>query len=149
MVEEIDEVDRKIIKMLQRDGRMSYNDIADKVEKAQSTVFERVKSLKEKGIIEIRAVVNPKKVGKRITAYLGIDVDTRKIEDITEEINYYNEVQKVWLSSGDYQIMVKVLCEDLEGYNNFLMNNLFPIEGIRDIWSTIVIKKYKDTTRVL
>jgi Lrp/AsnC family transcriptional regulator for asnA, asnC and gidA len=141
----VDDTDRKILNLLQKDDKMAYKDIGDRLDIAASTVHTRVKKMEKKGIIEkFSAVLNPKQVGYNTTAWLGLSVDPLKMNAVAEKIAQYDNVQVVATSTGDHDMVVQLLAKDEKHLWRFLNKHIKTIEGVNpkmDVSSFIDIFK--------
>ncbi len=146
MTTEIDETDKKILMMLQQDGRLAYNDIAKSLGMSQSTVYDRVRRMEEDGIIErFTIILNPRKVGKSVIAFIGLDTYPKEIERIAEAVAKFDEVSGVYLTTGDYDITIKVIVDSMNVLNDFVIKKLSTIDGLRNISTQLVLGTYKST----
>lgn len=128
----MDSKDREILNLLQKDDKISYKSIADKLDLAASTVHSRVKKLEEKGIIKsFSAIVDPAKVGYNTIAWLGLSVDALKMRDIAKSLAEYDEVQIVATSTGDHDVVVQLIAENEKKLWRFINNNIKTIEGVK------------------
>lgn len=114
----IDEVDLKIIKFLQEDGRMSYREIADQIGVAERTVRLRVSQLRSSGVLQIVGVVNPIKVGLKMIAAIQMAIAPEQLDSCIRTLNEMPEVRFVALTSGEYHLMVEVMSRSHEELGN-------------------------------
>ena len=143
----MDEVDQKILSLLQKNDKISYHKLAKYLNLAASTVHNRVKNMEKKGIIkQYSAIINPYKVGYTTWALIGISVNPRRMKDIAQILASYIEVQLVAVSTGDHDIIVQVIVENEKNLWRFINTKIKPIEGIKsrmDVSSFIDV--YKNT----
>src|SRR6187551_3573389 len=124
----LDEVDKRILRALQRNGRMANNDLANEVGLSPSPCLRRVKLLEEAGVIDrYVAVLNPGKVGKGLTFFTRIwlqqqDEDT--IEHFAAEAAKLPEVLECYLMLGDCDAMVRVVASSIDDYRRFQSEHL-------------------------
>lgn len=83
------------------------------------------------------------KVRKRITAFIGLDAYPKEIKNIAENVARFNEVSEVYLTTGDYDITVKVITDSMSTLNDFIIRKLSPLEGLRNISTYLVLDTYK------
>lgn len=150
---EIDSYEKRILRILQDDGRMSNQDLADKVGLSPSPCLRRVKSLEERGIITgYRAIVDNKKVDLGFTALIQISMDkhtTERFSAFEKEIKAIPEVLECLLITGqsaDYQL--KVIVKDLDEYQKLLLNKITKIAGVTGVHSSFVLTKVVEKTSV-
>lgn len=138
-----DELDFAILSFLQKDGRMSFTVIAEKLHVSIGTIRTRFNKLIEEGTINIVGRVNPDKVGFRSYAHIAVFVRPASLKEaIAQQIVQYPEVSFLAMTSGDYDLEVDVMCRDNDHLVNFV-NQLSSIEGVYQTKTTIYFKVYK------
>jgi len=149
----LDRTDRRILDELQKDGAISNLDLADKVGLSPSPCSRRVKALQESGIIQKTvAVLNPKALGLDMVAMISISMDRHtpeRFENFETLVAGFPEVLECFLitgSSADY--LLKVIVQDMEGYQQFLLGKLTRIEGVSGVHSSFVMRKVVDLNRL-
>jgi Lrp/AsnC family transcriptional regulator for asnA, asnC and gidA len=139
----LDELDFAILSCLQKDGRMSFTVIAEKLNVSIGTVRTRVNKLIEEGTINIIGRVNPDKVGFRAYAHIAVFVRPATLkEKIAQKIAKLPEVSFLAMTSGDYDLEVDVMCRDNEHLVAFV-NDISKIEGVYQTKTTLYFKVYK------
>lgn len=143
---QLDRIDKRILRELQTNGRISNQDLADKVGLSPSPCLRRVKQLEDEGIIEgYVALANASKLGLKMMALIQIRMDRHTPErfgEFEKIISDYPQVQECILITGqtaDYQ--VKVIVEDMEEYQDFLLNKITPLPGVSDVHSSFVLRQ--------
>jgi Lrp/AsnC family transcriptional regulator, regulator for asnA, asnC and gidA len=139
----MDELDRKIMALLQLDGRASNAKIAREVGVTEGTVRRRLSRLLEDDFIEIMAVPNLEKLGYTTTALIGLQSMPAKQEAVANAIAMLEEVNYVATTTGAYDIFLWVGVKSAEELGQFLRQKLGPIEGIRhsETFVNLFIKK--------
>jgi Lrp/AsnC family transcriptional regulator for asnA, asnC and gidA len=138
-----DELDFAILSFLQKDGRMSFTVIAEKLHVSIGTIRTRFNKLIEDGTINIIGRVNPDKVGFRSYAHIAVFVRPATLKEaVAQQILQYPEVSFLAMTSGDYDLEVDVMCRDNDHLVNFV-NQLSNIEGVNQTKTTIYFKVYK------
>lgn len=139
----LDQLDFSILSYLQKDGRMSFTVIAEKLKVSIGTIRTRFNKLIEDGTINIIGRVDPEKVGFRSYAHIAVYVRpaTHK-EKVAQKIAKLSEVSFLALTSGDYDLEVDVMCRDNEHLVEFI-NGISTIEGVYQTKTTIYFKVYK------
>jgi Lrp/AsnC family transcriptional regulator for asnA, asnC and gidA len=128
----VDEMDKKILNILQENNKISYRELAEKLELAASTIHNRVQKMIEEEIIkQFGAVVDPEKIGYNTIALVGLSVDPIKMNEIAEIIASYDETQLVAISSGDYDIVAQIIAKDEKSLWNFINIKIKTINGIK------------------
>ena len=143
---ELDRTDKRILRELQADGRISNQELADRVGLSPSPCLRRVKQLEEEGIIEgYVGMVNASKLGLNMMALIQILMDRHtpeRFDEIEKTLRDYPQVLECILITGqtaDYQ--VKVIVKDMEEYQDFLLNKITPLPGVSDVHSSFVLRQ--------
>ncbi|HOP30807.1 MAG TPA: Lrp/AsnC family transcriptional regulator [Spirochaetota bacterium] len=139
----IDELDAKIISVLQGDGRMSNTDIAKMLDVSEATVRGRIKRLTEDEIIQIVAVGNPLKLGFEITGDLYITVDMKKMDNVIAELRNFRELWYIVATTGRFNLNAEFVVSDLDALNDLVYNRLSHIDGIEQIETSVIMKYIK------
>jgi Lrp/AsnC family transcriptional regulator for asnA, asnC and gidA len=140
---DMDELDRKIMALLQLDGRASNAKIAREVGVTGGTVRRRLGRLLGDDFVEIMAVPNLEKLGYTTTALIGLQTMPAKQEAVADAVARLEEVPYVATTTGSYDIFLWVGVESAEQLGRFLRQKLGPIEGIRhsETFVNLFIKK--------
>ena len=128
---DMDDLDRKIIELLQVNGRASNARIARDVGVSEGTVRRRLRRLVQDEIIRVVAVPDPDKMGYNTVALIGIQSDPDKIDDVAERLAELPEVQYVSLTTGSFDIFMWVALPNSEELGNFLRRKVGLTPGIR------------------
>jgi Lrp/AsnC family transcriptional regulator, regulator for asnA, asnC and gidA len=139
----IDELDAKIISILQSDGRMSNTDIAKSLNVSEATVRGRIKRLIDDEIIQIVAVSNPLKLGFEITGDLYIRVDMTKMENVISSLSKVRELWYIVTTTGKSNLNAEFVVKDLEELHDLVYNRLSHIDGVEEVETSIIIKYVK------
>lgn len=149
----LDRTDKRLLDLLQKDASLSNLELADQVGLSPSPCSRRVKALEESGIIKgYRALLDAKKLGLDLMALIQISMDKHIPErfDLFEsELQACPEVLECYLITGqsaDY--VLKVLVEDMDAYQQFLLGKLTRIEGVTGVHSSFVMRKVVDRTAI-
>ncbi len=127
-----DDKDKEILNFLQENYRISYKDLSKKVNLAASTIHNRVQNMIKEGIIKkFDTIVDPSKVGYNAIAILGLSVDPLKLDNIAGKLSEYSEIQLVASSTGDHNLLVKVIAEDEKNLWRFINEEIKTLEGIQ------------------
>lgn len=143
--EKLDEVDQKIISLLQQDGRMPLAQIAEGLHVSPGMIRVRYNRLVELGVLRVVAITNPLRMGFTTMALIGIKVDGDKLLDVANKIAGLEEVIYLIVVSGSYDIVAEVVCRDQQHLLQFLTERLYQIEGIRESESFMHLKIVKET----
>lgn len=147
----LDRYDRNILQILQEEGRISNQDLAERIGLSQSPCLRRVRALEESGlIIGYRALVDAKKLGLTLLALIHISMDRHTPErfaNFDAAVIALPEVLECLLITGqdaDYQL--KVIVRDMDAYQDLLLNKLTRIEGVTGVHSSFVLRQIVNRT---
>lgn len=148
---ELDSYDVQILNILQNEGRISNQELADRIRLSASPCLRRVRALEDAGLISgYRAFIDAKKLGLSLMALIHISMDKHTPERFTnfeEQITDIPEVLECLLITGqdaDYQL--KVIVKDMDAYQELLLNRLTRITGVTGVRSSFVLRKVLDKT---
>ncbi len=148
---QIDRYDREILQILQKEGRISNQDLADRIGLSPSPCLRRVRALEEAAVITgYRALVSAKALGYTLMALIYISMDKHtpeRFEHFEKEISKITEVLECLLVTGqdaDYQI--KVVVKDMDAYQELLLNRITRIQGVTGVHSSFVLRRVVDKT---
>ena len=146
----MDNIDKKILHLLQNDDKIQYQKIGEKLNIGPSTVHYRIKKLINSGIIKnFSAIVDPEKVGYTTTAVVGLNVEPLKMDEIAKQLTSYDEVQVVTTSSGDHDIIVQIIARDGKHLWRFINENIKTINGVdKKIHVSSFLDVYKRTNLI-
>ena len=146
---ELDKFDIAILEALQRDARLSLQELGKQVGLTASPCWTRIRRMEDAGVIEGYAVrVNPDKVGLSETVILHVTLDSHSDEALFEfgkALAEIPEVLEAYLVSGDYDYYIRVAVEGTRGYERFLRERLYKIPGIRHSKSSFVLRRLKQS----
>ncbi|MBX8802594.1 Lrp/AsnC family transcriptional regulator [Pseudochrobactrum asaccharolyticum] len=146
----LDEVDKKILRVLQQDGRIANNDLAREVGLSPSPCLRRVKLLEEAGVIDrYVAVLNPAKINKSLTFFARIRLDKQDEETLqkfADEILKLPQVLECYFMLGDYDAMIRVVAESIEDYRRFQSEYLSRIKGVQNLKTDVPSQTVKQTS---
>jgi Lrp/AsnC family leucine-responsive transcriptional regulator len=149
---ELSAVDRKILRALQEDGRMTVQAIADGVGLSASPCLRRIRQMERAGIIAgYSATVDQKAVGLPVSVFISIKLErqrARELDAFAAAIGEWPEVMECYLMTGQFDFLLRVVCADLEAYEHFLRERLTQVEGVASIESSFSLGQVKHS-RVL
>ena len=147
--ETLDETDRKILRILQRNSDLTVKELAAKLHLSTSPTFERQKRLERDGYIErYMAVLNPRKVGNGIMVLCNIRLKQHSqelIQEFMDVVQNLEEITECYNTSGDYDFLIKVYTHDMKSYQQFMLNTLGTINCIGSLHSIFIIDETKNT----
>jgi DNA-binding Lrp family transcriptional regulator len=146
----LDKKDRAILRELQRDSRLTMQQLAARVGMSSSACWRRVRSLEESGVIDRYVVlVNPRKAGFALSSMTLVSLarhEEKNVENFEKEVMRRPEVLECFATSGEADFHLRVVVEDIESYNRFLDNFIFRLPGVSQVRSNIVLKEIKVET---
>ena len=145
----LDAVDIHILDVLQRHGRISNLDLADRVSLSASACLRRTKLLEERGIIgSYQAHLSTEALGLTLEAFVHVSMRNdvpNWHETFTAAIEGWPEIVSVYVITGDSHYLLRVVAPDLKHFSAFILNKLYKAPGVMDIRSNIVLQAVKDT----
>ncbi len=154
--QQLDAIDRRILRALQADGRMIYDALAAQVSLSPSATLRRVKRLEESGVIAgYVALVSPERVGLGLTAYLNVrlekhsEVHKRTPMDLFRAaVQTWPEVVECAALTGEMDFLLRVVVQDMAHYSRFIMDTLLKHPSVEDCKTSFVLDRVKNTTAV-
>ena len=143
----IDGIDSKILKALQRNGRLSQLELAEEVGLSPTPCARRVKKLETEGYIRgYTALIDEEKLGFGFSIFVSVRLD-KQIDDrllsFEQAVSRYPEVVDCWLMTGGFDYLLRVAVSDLHDFERFLTRKLTKIEGVASIESSIPLRRVK------
>ena len=139
-----DEIDLKIIKILNEDGRASFAQIAQTLGVSPGMIRQRYNRLVEEGIVQVVAITNPMLMGFTTMAQIGVKVNVNRLQEIADQIAAFEEVIYLVLLTGSYDLFVEVVCRDRNHLLDFLTNKLHSVEGVKEAETFIYLRIAKE-----
>lgn len=139
----MDQIDLEIISYLQSDGRMPFTDIARAIDISEGTVRNRVARLIEHRILQIVGMVDPYQLGYDAPAVINVSVQPPLLNQVAKTIAKFPEVSYLIMVSGEYDLLVEVMCKDRDHLANFLHGRLLKVPGITSTQTSMVLHTYK------
>lgn len=149
----LDAIDFNIMRTLQANGRLSNQDLADKVALSPSACLRRVKALEQAGYIDgYHALLNAKKLGYQVEAFVQVSIDQSQSdwhEAFIAKIGALDEVADAYIVTGNANYLLHIRARDFEHFSQFIVHTLNRISGVRDIQSQMVMQSLKSNGRLL
>jgi len=140
----LDDVSKRLVEELQRDGRRSYAALAETVGLSEAAVRQRVRRLLEDGAMQIVAVTDPLTVGFTRQAMVGIRAEGN-LRAIAEKLASLPELEYVVVCAGSFDILVEVVCEDDEQLLRILDDSIRSIDGVREAQTFVYLRLVKQS----
>lgn len=146
----LDRIDRAILDCLQRDGRMSNQDIADAVNLSPAPCWRRIKRLQDEGVLRgYVALVDPPAVGLNVTAYINISLTDHHADTVAEFDSFVAsspEVLECYSVTGEHDYLLRVVAPGIAEVEEFLMHRLLRQKAVNSANTTFVLRQKKSTT---
>lgn len=147
---ELDRTDLRILDILQQQGRLSNQEIAERVSLSPSPCLRRIKRLEDAGVIrQYVALLDPGKLGLGLLAYVSVKLEKRgkmPIEDFGAQVQGWPEVAACYAMTGEMDYLLRVHVEDLQHFSRFVMDQLLRQPGVVDVKSSFALERIKETT---
>ena len=152
----LDKLDKGILRLLQENGRETYDAIGEKVGLSSSAVLRRVKRLEESGVIDhYVALVKPEAVGLGLTAYLNVRLEKHTERHKRNPLDLFRASVQTWPEvvecaalTGDMDYLLRVVVRDMAHYSRFIMDTLLKHPSVQDCKTSFVLDRVKATTAV-
>ncbi len=143
----IDAIDRRIIKLLQEDGKMKIKEIAHELKMTNTPIFERIKRLEKEGFIKgYSTIVDKEKLGFKLVAFCSVTLESHNQENIqrfVQEVGGLSEVMECYHIAGLFDYLLKVYVKDMLDYQDFITNKLASLANISRVQSSFVMTEIK------
>ncbi len=140
---ELDALDKQILKLLQREARLSFAEIGRHLNIAETTVRFRVNRLVESGVItRFAALLDPVKVGLKVGGAILLKIDPAHLEETCNQLIAFNETQYLFRSTGEYDLVSMIFARDMEHLNE-LVKRTKMLPGVKDARLSVTTKILK------
>lgn len=145
----IDAINRKILTALQEDGRLTLGELAPRVGLSPSPCLRRIRQMESEGLIDrYVAVLNQRLVGLPVSVFISIKMSSQREDELARfgaAVSGWPEVLECYLMTGPRDYLLRVVVEDLAGYQQFLRKKLTRQKGIASIESSFALEQVKYT----
>ncbi|GLX67272.1 Lrp/AsnC family transcriptional regulator [Paenibacillus glycanilyticus] len=143
----MDETDQEIIRLLHDNGRMSYAKIGERLNLSRVAIQKRVDAMVDNGIIENFTIrLNTARLGKSISAFFEVEVEPRLVEQAGALLSDEPEVISIYQMTGPSSLHMHALLKDEASLEHFLFKKIYVLEGIVNVNTHMVIKRFKQGT---
>jgi Lrp/AsnC family leucine-responsive transcriptional regulator len=146
-MDQLDRIDRKLLKYLQEDGRIATVDLADRVGLSPTATSERLKRLLRDGYVTgFRAMLDPAKLGRELLVFIevGLDKTTADIfEKFAAAVRRAPEVLECHMVGGGFDYLVKTRVADMNAYRRFLGDVVLSLPGVKETRTYVVMEEVK------
>jgi Lrp/AsnC family leucine-responsive transcriptional regulator len=146
----LNRTDHRLLEILQREGRLSNQDLAERVALSPSACLRRVRALEESGVIRgYAALIDPRRVGLGLVAFVTVKLEKRgrmPTDTFAQAVKDWPEVVACHAMTGEMDYLLRVVVEDLGHFSRFVMESLLKQPGVIDVKSSFVLEEVKETT---
>jgi Lrp/AsnC family transcriptional regulator, leucine-responsive regulatory protein len=153
----LDKTDVKILSILQSNGRLTNQEVAEKVNLSPSPCLRRIRNLEESGVIrQYVALLDPDKIGLGLLAYVNVRLEKHSDTpagssrspraDFAASVENWPEVVACYAMTGEMDYLLRVHVEDMEHFSQFMMDTLLKHPAVLDVKSSFALQRIKDTT---
>lgn len=150
---ELDAIDRRILRALQLDGRLTYDTLAGEAGLSSSAVLRRVRRLEEAGVIaSYVALVPPERIGLGLTAYINVRLEKQTDNPLRNPRDLFRAAVQTWPEvvecaalTGEMDYLLRVVVEDMAHYSRFIMETLLKHPSVEDCKSSFMLERIKGT----
>lgn len=143
-IRKLDRVDRQIVALLQKDGRMPTVAIAKALGISETTARSRLKRLIREEIIKVVAVSNPIRLGFDIIGNIKLSIDLKKKDAILEELRKIDALSYVALTTGGNDIDIEFISGSLSEFKNLVFEKISQIDGVTSVETSLIVEIVKD-----
>jgi Lrp/AsnC family transcriptional regulator, leucine-responsive regulatory protein len=150
MTQELDALDTRLLNLLQHDAKLTNKELADKLGKSVTAVYERIRGLETRGIIKrYVAIVDRETIGKNLLAFTIVKVKEHSkvaLRGFERDAIKFPEVMECYQLTGQFDFLLKVASRDMKQYNTFLMDKLATLPNIAGVETMFVLSEGKVET---
>lgn len=140
----MNKLDTALLNILVKDARTSFADIARQLNVSRAYARARVQALVEAGVIEqFTAVVNPEKIGKRISTYIDLKVDPQSIEQVAEELADLPEVVSLYIMTDLRSLHIHTLVDSYDNFDAFARQHIFGRPEVISVECSALLRRVK------
>ncbi len=143
----IDSTDKSILALLQKDGKITFKEVASQLNLTTTPVYERIKRLEREGYIKsYKAILDRKKIGLNLLVFCNVSLKEHQASFLVQfekDIKEFNEVIACYHIAGMYDYLIKISVQDMDVYQDFIANKLANIKNIARVQSSFVMTEVK------
>ncbi len=151
--QKLDRIDKKILRELQKDGRISFVDLAEKVGLSTSPCLERVRRLERSGLIlGYTALLNPKELDASLLVFVEISLNYTSghiFEEFRDAVRRWPQILECHLVAGDFDYLLKIRIKNMASYRTLLGDILHTLPGVRDSRTLVAMETVSESSELL
>ena len=136
----LDDIDRALIKELEKDARVSSDVLAKKMKISSTTIRRRTRRLIQEGVIKIVAIPDLKKLGFSFIVGIQMELDQKKIDYVAGELIKHPNVRMIWTVTGKYNLTAMAVFESTEEFSEFMRNIVGELDGLKSVETNIYLE---------
>ena len=141
----LDELDRKIVKLLIQNARMSYSDIGERIGISRVAVRSRVQALEQRGIIEeYTTIINPQKISGAISCYFEIETTPETLTEIAARLKENDTVTQIYRVTGKSKLHVHAVASSSEEMEKLMYETIDKLPGVLECSCNMIFSRIKD-----
>ena len=148
----MDEVDKRILRLVQRDSTLSLNDLSEQVNLSSTPCWKRIKRLEEQGVIRSRvALLDAQKLQLGVSVFVHIKTqyhDSGWLEHFSTTVLAFDEVVECYRMAGEWDYLLRVVVKDISAFDQFYKKLVNRVDGLTDVTSSFSMEEIKYTTRL-
>ncbi|EDM46490.1 Lrp/AsnC family transcriptional regulator [Marinobacter algicola] len=149
---DLDKLDQRILSVLQQDGRISNQLLAEQVGLSPAACWRRVRTLEENGVIlGYSARLDPESVGQGLCVLVNLSLQRHNLDstaEIEQQVSSYPEVLQCFAVTGSADFVLRVVVPDMASYDRFLNSKIFTLQGIAQVHSNFALREIKNTETI-
>jgi len=149
-METFDRIDVRIMAALQENGRLTNVELSQRVGLSETPCLRRVRRLEQEGVIaRYAAVLDPRRIGLGVTAFLQVKIERHRDEDTVafrEAVLADPEVVACWLVTGTADFLLQVVSRDMDAYGDFVVHRVLKMPGVKDVSSSFALQVVKPSS---
>jgi len=147
---DLDKTDRRILEMLQTEAGITATEVGERVGLSQSACWRRIQRLRDEGVIKDQpAILDREKVGLSTMVFAQVKLTSHgrtNITDFADAVREYPEVLDCYVVLGSVDFLLRIVAEDIKGYERFMYEKLSQLPGVQEVNSSIALSEIKHTT---
>lgn len=148
----LDDIDKKILEILQNEGRLSNKELSERINLTTTPTLERVRRLEREGVIEgYSATLNREAVGKGFSAFVTVTLSVHQLSlmhEFTEAVKSIPEILSCYNTTGEGDFLLHIVAEDVKDYEQFMRNKLTTLPDVQRIHTSIVLGTIKEQSKI-
>jgi len=146
----IDQTDRRILQLLQTEPGINAGAVGERIGLSQSACWRRIQRLRDDGVIKDQPVIlDPQKVGLSAIVFAQVKLTSHgrgNLNDFAEAVRRYPEVLDCYVVLGNVDFLLRIVAEDIKGYERFIYDKLSQLPGVQEVNSSMALSEIKHTT---